>query len=93
MSASRVERIREALTVLQPSSLEIKDDSKAHAGHAGARDGRGHFSVFVVSAQFEGLSALQRHKRVYAAVAELMETDIHALAIRAHSPDEVLPDC
>jgi len=93
VSAARVERIREALTVLQPLSLEIKDDSKAHAGHAGARDGRGHFSIFVVSAQFKGLSALQRHKRVYAAVAELMETDIHALAIRAHSPDEVSPDC
>lgn len=89
MSSSRVERIRDALAVLQPLSLEIKDDSKAHAGHAGARDGRGHFSVTLVSAQFQGLSALKRHKCVYSALADLLESDIHALAIRAYSPDEL----
>jgi len=89
MKGSRIERIREALAVLQPISLEIKDDSQAHAGHAGARDGRGHFSVRLVSAQFQGLSALKRHKCVYAALADMLESDIHALAIRAISPDEI----
>ncbi|GAB2999801.1 cell division protein BolA [Arenimonas maotaiensis] len=88
MSADRVERIREALTALQPVRLDIRDDSAKHAGHAGARDGRGHFSVSIVSAAFDGLSPIQRHKRVYAAMGALMDTDVHALAIVAKTPAE-----
>ncbi len=88
MSAGRVERIREALLALQPVRLDIRDDSAKHAGHAGARDGRGHFSVVVVSEAFEGLSPIQRHKRVYAAMGTLMDTDVHALAIVAKTPAE-----
>ena len=85
----RVAAIRAAIeTALQPSSLEVEDDSHRHAGHAGARDGRGHFNVDVVSAAFAGLTPLARHRAVYAAVGELMESDIHALAIRARTPDE-----
>ena len=88
MNAARVERIREALAALQPVRLDIRDDSAKHAGHAGARDGRGHFSVVIVSAAFECLPLIQRHKRVYAAMGTLMDTDVHALAIIAKTPVE-----
>lgn len=88
MNAGRVERIRAALSALQPIRLEIRDDSAKHAGHAGARDGRGHFSVVIVSVAFEGLSLIQRHKRVYSAMGALMDTDVHALAISAKTPEE-----
>lgn len=73
---------------LNPRSLRVEDDSARHAGHAGARDGRGHFNVEVVSDVFEGMAPLARHRAVYAAVGNLMETDIHALAIVACTPDE-----
>lgn len=73
---------------LAPVSLEIEDQSHRHAGHEGARDGRGHFSVDVVSTAFAGMAPLARHRAVYAAVGTLMETDIHALTIRARTPGE-----
>ena len=84
----RVVRIRAALQALQPASLVVVDDSHKHAGHEGARDGRGHFSVEIVSAAFEGLAPLARHRRVYDALGEMMQTDIHALQIRALTPAE-----
>jgi BolA protein len=85
----RVPAIRAAIeAALAPVSLEIEDESHRHAGHAGAKDGRGHFRVDVVSAAFAGLNPIARHRAVYAAVGELMATDIHALAIRARTPDE-----
>ncbi|HEY1900198.1 MAG TPA: BolA family protein [Steroidobacteraceae bacterium] len=87
-AAERVTRIHQALTArLAPLSLVIRDDSAAHAGHAGAREG-GHFSVVVVSDQFAGRTRMQRHQLVYAAVADLMRTDIHALSIEARTPQE-----
>ncbi|MEX0899903.1 MAG: BolA family protein [Gammaproteobacteria bacterium] len=73
---------------LAPCSVEVRDDSRHHIGHAGARDGRGHFHVRVVSPAFEGKDALARHRAVYAAVGELMTTDIHALSIDALTPAE-----
>jgi BolA family transcriptional regulator, general stress-responsive regulator len=89
MNAERVERIRAALQAqLQPLALEIRDDSHRHAGHEGARDGRGHFSVDIVSEAFAGLAPLARHRRVYAALGEMMQTDIHALSVRARTPAE-----
>ncbi len=90
MSGSlRVEKIRRILTErLSPASLVIRDDSAKHAGHAGAADG-GHFSVVVVSEQFAGRTRMQRHQLVYAALADLMRTDIHALSIVARTPQEV----
>jgi BolA protein len=82
----RVEAIRAALVAaFEPAELEVIDESHLHAGHEGARDGRGHFRVRVVSPAFEGMSAIQRHRAVYAALGSLMETDIHALAIRAEA--------
>ena len=85
----RVAAIRAVLeAALAPASLEVEDDSHRHAGHAGAQDGRGHFRVDVVSQAFAGLNPIARHRAVYAAVGELMATDIHALSIRARTPHE-----
>lgn len=87
---SRIERLRARLQqALAPCALTIVDESDAHRGHAGARDGRGHFRVRIVAAAFAGLSPLARHRRVYAALGELMQTEIHALAIEARAPDEI----
>ncbi len=72
---------------LEPLHLKVNDDSAAHAGHAGAREGR-HFSVTIVSARFAGLSRVARHRLVYDAVASQMAGGIHALAIIAKTPDE-----
>jgi len=86
---SRLERIRAALSAeLNPQRLEVTDDSHQHVGHAGARDGRGHFSVDIVAAAFEGLAPLARHRRVYAALEALLTSDIHALSIKARTPRE-----
>ena len=85
----RVEAIRAAIAAaLAPVQVDVRDDSHKHAGHEGAKDGRGHFSVDVVSDAFAGLGPLARHRAVYAAVGALMDTDIHALAIRARTPAE-----
>ena len=72
---------------LAPTTLDVQDDSHLHAGHAGAREGR-HFSVRIVSARFEGLSRVARHRLVYDALHSLMPRGIHALAIDARVPDE-----
>jgi len=71
-----------------PLELDVCDDSAAHAGHAGARDGRGHFTVRLVSAAFAAQGRLERHRMVYGALGELMQTDIHALSITALAPGE-----
>jgi len=78
-------RLRAAL---EPSVLVLVDDSHKHRGHAGAADGRSHFSVRVVSAAFAGLRPIARHRLIYEALGTLMATDIHALAIEAHAPGE-----
>ena len=85
---TRIERIREALAALQPVTLDVIDDSHKHAGHEGARDGRGHFTVRIVSPVFAGKAPLARHRAIYAALGEMMQTDIHALAIEAKVPGE-----
>ena len=78
---SRVDRLKAALeTALSPTQLEIRDDSAKHAGHAGAREG-GHFHVTITAAAFAGRGPVERHRMVYAAAAELMGRDIHALSI------------
>lgn len=90
MSADRVDTIKRLLEkALSPRRLEISDDSRLHAGHAGARSGRGHFSVTVVADAFIGRTLLERHRMVYDALRETLETDIHALSIKAYTPDEV----
>jgi BolA protein len=85
----REARLRQRLeSRFAPTFLHIVDEGHLHAGHAGAADGRGHFRVKIVAAAFRGLAPLARHRLVYAAVAELLETDIHALAIEATPPLE-----
>jgi BolA protein len=72
-----------------PERIEVVDDSAQHAGHVGARSGGGHYAVTLVSKRFEGLNPLQRHRLVYEALGELMKTDIHALSVRALTPEEL----
>lgn len=87
--SERVDQIRRRLEAsLSPAELEVIDESHLHIGHPGARDGRGHFRVRIVSDVFHGLPRLARHRRVYAAVGDLMKTDIHALNIEALSTNE-----
>ena len=80
--------LRTRLADLSPVALEIEDDSAAHIGHAGAAGGGGHFSLLIVSEQFAGLTRLARHRAVLDRVADLIPHPVHALAIRAYTPDE-----
>ena len=82
--SDRAQRLRAALQSLQPTLLEIRDDSAKHIGHAGAREG-GHFHVTIAASAFNGVPQVQRHRMVYAAAAELMGRDIHALSIDAQT--------
>lgn len=85
----RVAAIRERLQrALDPRDLQVIDESHKHVGHAGAKDGRGHFVVNVTAAAFADKSLIQRHRMVYEAMGSLMETDIHALSINARTPEE-----
>jgi len=72
-----------------PTKLQVKDQSHLHAGHAGAREGKGHFDVTIVSDKFAGLSRIQRHRMVYDALGSFMQSDIHALRINAFSPQDL----
>jgi len=87
--ATVAERIRQKLAELHPDSLEVRDDSAAHAGHAGARSGGGHYSIVIVSPDFAGHPPQRRHRMVYAALGAMMQQEIHALAIQAYAPDEI----
>ena len=91
MTGTREERLRQRLESLAPTRLEIADDSRHHVGHAGAADGRGHFSLLVESKRFVGLQPLERHRLIYEVVGDLMDTDIHALSIIALAPGDALP--
>jgi len=77
------------IKALHPKTLTVKDDSTDHIGHAGAASGAGHFTVKIISGAFEGKSLVERHRMVYDAVSELLETDIHALRIEAKAPTEM----
>ena len=90
MNARRVDRMQLLLeAAFEPESLSIEDDSAKHAGHEGAKSGLGHFNVAIVSAHFNGMRMLARHRAVYAALDDMMKTDIHALAIDAVASDEL----
>ena len=85
----RVAAIRSRLEqALAPDRLEVRDDSALHAGHTGAASGGGHFTVLIVADRFSGLSALERHRLVYASLGDLMPKEIHALSISAKTGDE-----
>lgn len=86
-TGNRIPRMRAALEqALAPVELDIIDDSHKHVGHAGARGGAGHYSVVIVSARFADLPLLERHRMVYDALREMMNSDIHALSIQARTP-------
>lgn len=89
---NRAERIRLAIgNGLNLDRLEITDESHLHAGHAGARPGgETHYSVIVVSSEFAGLSRVARQRRVYALLEAEFETGLHALTVRALTPDDVV---
>lgn len=90
LGPARIARMRALLVAgLAPVQVDIVDESHKHAGHAGARDGRGHFRVRIVAAAFAGLAQVRRHQRVYAALGTMMRTDIHALALETRAPDEL----
>ena len=80
--------LRARLVALTPSVLEVRDDRAAHAGHPGAAGGGGHFSLLIVSEVFAGLPRLQRHQRVLREVADLLPYPVHALSIKALTPEE-----
>jgi BolA protein len=90
MSVDRVAAIRSAVEgEFEPEYLDVVDESHLHEGHAGARSGKGHFRVVIVSAAFAGMTRIQRHQAVFGALGDLMETDIHALSIQAATPEEI----
>jgi BolA family transcriptional regulator, general stress-responsive regulator len=89
MSQQRYDMIQACLSAaLNPIKLELEDESHLHAGHAGAKGGLGHYRVHIVSSQFAGLRPIARHQLIYRSLGELMQTDIHALSITAHTPEE-----
>ena len=82
-----IDTIKQALQTLTPVLIEIEDDSASHAGHAG-NTGGGHYNLLIVSEAFDGLPLIQRHKRIYEQLGDLMQRQIHALSIRAKTPAE-----
>jgi BolA protein len=89
VTVNRADRISSQLrSALHTDVVELIDDSHLHAGHAGAREGKGHFRVRIVSNDFAGLRPLQRHQLVYRSLGELMSSEIHALSITALTPAE-----
>lgn len=86
---NRIQRIEQCLAVLNPVTCQIEDESALHAGHPGAASGGGHYRLTLVSEKFHGLKLIERHRLVYDAVGDLMQKEIHALAITALTPSEV----
>lgn len=90
MSSERVKAIEAKLNdAFSPTKLMVKDQSHLHAGHEGAKSGGGHFEVIIVSQAFEGYAPLERHRMIFSVLESMMKTEIHALSIRAHTPDEL----
>jgi BolA protein len=88
--SDRIDMIRGKLTAaFEPEQLDIIDESHLHAGHAGARSGGGHFVVTIISRAFEGENILARHRMVYDALGDMMKTEIHALTLKAYTPEEI----
>lgn len=89
MAANRIKMIKKVLEeTFSPVEIKVLDESHKHAGHVGARSGKGHFELTIISEQFEGLPMIQRQRLVYRALADLMDTDIHALSMSTLTPSE-----
>jgi stress-induced morphogen len=85
--ATREERLRQRLIAeFRPLELSVEDESHLHAGHAGAAGGASHFRIRIIAEAFRGKPAVARHRMIYAALGELMTSEIHALAIHASPP-------
>ena len=80
--------IRERLAALNPVTVDLRDESEQHAGHAGAASGGGHWQLTIVSEAFRGKSPVARHRMIYEALGDLMKRDIHALTIEAFAPEQ-----
>jgi len=89
MNTDRIAEMTRRLSTLAASEINIQDQSHLHAGHPGANSGGGHFTLEIVSDQFEGMQPLQRQRAVYTALGNMMHKEIHALQIQALSPREV----
>jgi stress-induced morphogen len=86
---NRAQRLRERLeSRFAPAQLTVEDESHLHEGHAGAALGLSHFRICIVAEAFRGISSVARHRLIYAAVDDLLKSDIHALAIEARPPDK-----
>ncbi len=89
MSNDRVAMIEQLLAAaFEPIEMLVKDQSHLHAGHVGARSGKGHFNVKIVSDKFAGHNRITRHRMVYEALGSFIDSDIHALSITAISPSD-----
>ena len=86
---STIKLIKQKLAALNPEKIEILDESAKHEGHEGAKNGGGHFLLTIVSCDFSEKSTMTRHRMIYAALGEMMKKDIHALSIKAYTPEEI----
>lgn len=86
---NRIDAMKGKLATLNPVALEIIDESHKHAGHAGARDGGGHYLLQIVTSEFSGKTTMARHRMIYSALGEMMKHEIHALNIQAKTPEEI----
>ena len=82
MSEKRMKLIRESLEKLSPSCVEIEDEGHLHIGHAGAKSG-GHFKLSIVSESFRYKTTIERHRIIYKCLGDLMNTEVHAISIKA----------
>ena len=88
---TRAERIRTQLAIFAPLALTVEDESAKHAGHAGASPGgETHYAVHIVSDQFAGLSRVERQRRIYAALDAEFQSGLHALSLKALTPEEAI---
>ena len=86
---STIKTIKQKLTSLNPEKIEIIDESSKHIGHEGAKNGGGHFLLTIVSSNFDKKSTIERHRIIYDALGKMVGRDIHALSIKAYTPEEI----
>jgi len=84
-----LERIEQKLATLAPVQVDLRDESSAHVGHTGAARGGGHYRLTIISSQFAGKPTQIRHRMVYSALGDMLQSEIHALSINAYTPDEI----
>ena len=87
MSEKRMKLIRESLVKLNPSYIDVEDEGHLHIGHAGAKSG-GHFKLNIVSESFSNKTTIERHRIIYQCLGDLMNTEIHAISIKAKCKEE-----